>query len=268
MARPERPGSNSLMAVVRGCPAGIEPKPKPMPCWSCARPGAVAGARGKARSKKIPTCRRRFPTNYQANLRLRAVNQLPFNGSRPGLSDNVRHEGAMMFRASIETASAISGVSIEELNWLKSTRPIFTVLAGDQAIPYFEFGPGIQEELPTSSGFTVRALEDAVELIDWAGQVSRYELPAADDFNTMKSKAALSESGDSATEVWWYLITVGGGLGCAALTELCNQRCVSRMADCGECGGQCDCDWCGRSSWTCFTCLPTLPRDSGWFNWP
>ena len=86
----------------------------------------------------------------------------------------------MMFRASIETASAISGVSIEELNWLKSTRPIFTVLAGDQAIPYFEFGPGIQEELSNSSGLTVRALEDAVELIDWAGQVSRFELPAAD----------------------------------------------------------------------------------------
>lgn len=189
--------------------------------------------------------------------------------SMTGLSDVVHHEGAILFRASIETASAISGVSIEELNWLKSTRPLYTVLAGDQAIPYFEFGPGIQEELSTSLGLTVRALEDAVELIDWAGQVSRFELPATSDLKTMASTAMRSESGDAGTE-WVWLIPAGGAagaVGCAALTELCNYRCSSRMAEC-KCGGQCDCDWCGRSSWTCFTCPILPPRDSDWFNWP
>ncbi len=184
------------------------------------------------------------------------------------LSNIVHHEGAMLFQTSIENASAISGVSVEELNWLKSSKPLFTVLAGDHAIPYFEFGPGLEEKLSTPFGSTVKPLKGAIEIVDPDGRVSRFELPTVHDFGIAKPAATLEHKGDMSTEAWWFFIPPAagaiGGTACWAAAQLCWERCENFVRSC-ECGGECNCGRCATSpSVACHTCPFVPPRDSIW----
>lgn len=157
-------------------------------------------------------------------------------------------------RASADEISALTGISVSELEWATATDPLFTLIVEDQVIPYHSFGPEFDTNVTTSSGLFVQAQPDSLLLTGSDGHTQHFEL------QTLLAEEA--DSFENAGTEWLWVIPVVGTTSCAALTELCQQRCSTRVAECGDCGGWCDCDWCGRGSSGCFTC-PSLPPDTG-----
>lgn len=184
------------------------------------------------------------------------------------LLSNISHEVAPI-RASIEEISALTGVSISELEWATATDPLFTVIVEDRVIPYHEFGPEFDARLATRSGLLVTPEKRAVRIESNDGQVSRLSLDSLAKMKDQTFSIRDSKSEDAQAEVWWYLIPpiagAIGGVSCWAASQFCWEKCAQHMQTCGDCGGECSCGPCATSPRVvCYTCPFVPPRDSTW----
>ncbi|MEE4296554.1 MAG: hypothetical protein V2J20_08065 [Wenzhouxiangella sp.] len=168
-----------------------------------------------------------------------------------------------LISATIQEISVLTGIDTADLEWATATKPLFTVVIDGKAIPYHEFGPESDEPLVTRSGLHVRPKTNSIEIDVPSGFTVNHDLSStlAAKSKVFETKASSEDGGQP--EYWfiWPGITAIGGMTCTALTEICQRRCGDRVAECGPCGGWCDCDWCGRGSHGCFTC-PIRPDTS------